>query len=300
MTKKTLSRIKIVIGMATIGTIGLFAKNISLPPTLYALCRAVTASVMIGGFLLFTKQMPEFQTVKKESVLFLLSGAFLGFNWSLLFEAYKHIPYAVATLCDYFAPIAVIVLCPLVYKEKLSAKQIICFVMATAGLLLLIGIGGGSGGGISFYGIMTGIAAMLCYVPVLIINKMIKSIDGLARTFLQFAGAAAVLAAVTLFGNDYDFSAMNIHGWLNLMIVGILHTGIAYCLYFSALPHLPGQEGAILSYVDPLTAVLVSLVFMNEPMTSKQMAGAVLLLVFTLGNEISFKKKGAAEKNENI
>ena len=115
-----IARLKIILGMAIIGTIGLFADYILVAPHLYALIRAVLASAEIGLFLLLTGQKIDFKNVKKEIFLFFLSGTFLGLNWALLKEAYDHIPYAVATLCDYFAPIIVIVLCPIIRFPKSS------------------------------------------------------------------------------------------------------------------------------------------------------------------------------------
>ena len=165
--------------------------------------------------------------------------------------------------------------------------------MATIGLLLMVNIFGGSSddGDFSTHGVVLGISAMLCYVPVLIINKMIKNVSGIQRTFLQFAGAAVILLTFSIAKGNFDFSQMDRAGWICLVVIGIVHTGIAYCLYFSALPHLPGQEGAILSYIDPLTAVFVSLVIMKQPMTWLQLVGGFILLVFTFGNEITFKKR---------
>ena len=75
-------------------------------------------------------------------------------------------------------------------------------------------------------------------------------------------------------------------GWICLLVVGLVHTGITYCLYFSSLKELPGQETAILSYIDPLVAVLVSVLLLHEPMTMPQLIGGALILGFTVWNEL--------------
>jgi len=80
-------------------------------------------------------------------------------------------------------------------------------------------------------------------------------------------------------------------GWANLMIVGLVHTGITYCMYFSSLQELPGQKAAILSYIDPLVAVVISVVVLKESMTLWQIAGGVLILGFTLWNEVAPQRK---------
>ncbi|MBR3998457.1 MAG: EamA family transporter, partial [Clostridia bacterium] len=76
-------------------------------------------------------------------------------------------------------------------------------------------------------------------------------------------------------------------GWVNLLIVGLIHTGVTYCMYFSSLKELPGQKAAILSYIDPLVAVLISVTVLGETMTIWQGIGGIMILGFTLWNEIA-------------
>ena len=99
-----------------------------------------------------------------------------------------------------------------------------------------------------------------------------------------------MLLPYVLATEGFHFGNMTPVGWLCLMCVGVLHSGVAYVLYFSALSELPGQETAILSYIDPLVAVAVSLIVLGEPVTPLQMAGGAMILAFTLYNEIGGKK----------
>ena len=75
-------------------------------------------------------------------------------------------------------------------------------------------------------------------------------------------------------------------GWVNLLIVGLIHTGVTYCMYFSSLKELTGQKAAILSYIDPLVAIMISVTILGESMTLWQMIGGILILGFTLWNEL--------------
>lgn len=284
-------RLRLILSMVIVGTIGLFAKNIPLQSQTMALGRAVLAAVAIGLYLLLSGKKITFSASKKDIVLLILSGGALGLNYTFLFEAYKHIPYSVATLCDYFAPVVVMILTPMFFREKLTKKQVLCFVAATLGLAMLIGVFHGSGERLNPYGILVGLTGMLFYVPVMMINKAVKGVDAFHRTLLQFVTAAAVLALLTPFTGGFDFSQMDTAGWLNLVIIGVVHTGICYCMYFSALPQLSGQEGAILSYADPMTAVLVSVLFMHERLSWVQILGGGLLLLSTMVNELPGKKK---------
>lgn len=284
--KKVLSpRWMLIISMAIFGTLGPFVRNIAVTSGELALYRAVLALVVIGASLFLTKQDMSFQKIKKELPFLLASGVAMGFNWILLFEAYKYTTVSVATLSYYFAPVIVIVVCPILFKEKLTRKQLICFVMSTLGLVLITGIGN-IGNGKDIIGIGFGLGAAVLYATVILTNKFIKNVEGLQRTFWQFVSAILVLIPYVLLTSGITLGGLNTFGWINLLIVGFIHTGLTYCMYFSSLKELPGQKAAILSYIDPLVAVLISVTVLGESMTLWQMAGGILIMGFTLWNEI--------------
>ncbi|MBR2953995.1 MAG: EamA family transporter [Clostridia bacterium] len=289
--KKVLSaRTMLIVSMTIFGTIGLFVRNIPLPSSEIALYRAVLAAILIGAFLLVTKQKIPFAKIKKEIPLLVLSGVAMGFNWILLFEAYKYTTVSVATLSYYFAPVIVTVACPILFKEKMGAKQIICFVMSTLGIVLITGIGDLSQGSSHIKGILFGLGAATLYATVILLNKFTKTVDGIHRTFMQFLSAIAVLVPYVLLTDGVNIGTLNGRGWVFLLVIGLVHTGITYCLYFSSLKEMSGQKVAILSYIDPLVAVLISVVVLKEPLTPLQALGGLMILGFTLWNEISPKK----------
>lgn len=273
------------LAMVIFGTLGPFTRNIAVSSGELALYRAVMASVMIGAFLLLTKQKLHLKELGKDLLLLLLSGVAMGFNWILLFQAYQYTTISVATLSYYFAPVIVTVASPILFREKLTKKGIICFLMSTLGMGLIIGVGGGSGSSKDMIGILYGLGAAVLYATVILLNKSIKKVAGIHRTFLQFVAAVLVLSPYVLLTSGVQLSLLDTTGWVCLLVVGIVHTGITYCLYFSSLKDISGQQAAILSYIDPLVAVLVSLVVLREAMTPLQILGGVLILGFTLWNE---------------
>ncbi len=283
-------RLMMTASMAIFGTLAPFVRNINVSSGELALYRAVLAALMIGAYLILTKQKFSFEGIKKEIPLLLLSGVAMGINWILLFEAYKYTTVSVATLSYYFAPVIVTVVCPFLFKEKLTAKQIICFVMSTAGLVLITGIGKSEGGN-DLAGILFGLGAAVFYATVILLNKFIRNVEGLQRTILQFFSAIITLLPYVFFTSGITLGGLDNKGLMNLLIVGILHTGITYCMYFSSLKELPGQKAAILSYIDPLVAVVISVTVLGESMTLVQLCGGALILGFTLWNEISPDKK---------
>ena len=279
-------RFMLIASMTIFGTLGLFVRNIPVSSGELALYRAVLAAVLIASFLLVARQKIPFANIKKEIPLLLASGVAMGINWILLFEAYKYTTVSVATLSYYFAPVIVTVVCPFLFREVLTGKQILCFVMSTLGLVMITGIGG-AGGGTDLIGILFGLGAAVFYATVVLLNKFIKNVEGIHRTLLQFLSAIVVLLPYVLLTSGVTLGNLNGLGWANLLIVGLVHTGITYCMYFSSLKELPGQKAAILSYIDPLVAVLISVTILGEPMSLWQAAGGLLILGFTLWNEIS-------------
>ena len=289
MKKENPAKIFISASMFIWGTLAPFVRNIPVSSGELALYRAVLAAALVGAFLLGTGQKLSVGAVKKEILLLLLFGAAMGFNWILLFEAFRFTTVSVATLSYYFAPVIVMVVCPLLFREKLNGRQILCFAMSTLGLVLITGTAGG--GSRDLLGILLGLGAAVLYASVMLLNKFIKGVAGLHRTFIQFLAAITVLLPYVAFGSGFHFSELNSRGWVMLLIVGLVHTGITYCLYFSALKELPGQKVAILSYVDPLVAVMVSVIWLQEPITVTQILGGALILGFTLWSELPGKKK---------
>ena len=289
--RKTVSpRWMLIASMSIFGTLGIFVRNIPVSSGELALYRAVLAVLLISVFLLITKQKIPFANMKKELPLLLASGVAIGINWILLFEAYKYTTVSVATLSYYFAPVIVTLVCPILFKEKLTKKQFTCFFMSTVGLVLITGLGE-IGGGKDFIGILFGLGAAAFYATVILLNKFIRNVEGIHRTLLQFIAAVVTLVPYVLLTGGVTLGGLNGFGWANLLIVGLIHTGVTYCMYFSSLKELPGQKAAILSYIDPLVAVLISVTILGESMTLWQVIGGMLILGFTLWNEISPRAK---------
>jgi RarD protein len=278
-------RFMMIVSMVMFGTLGPFVRNILVSSGELAFYRAVLATILLALFLLVTKQKIPFANIKKEIPLLLASGVSIGINWILLFEAYKYTTVSVATLSYYFAPVLVTVICPILFKERITGKQILCFVMSTLGLVLIIGFGD-VGGGKDFLGILYGLGAAVFYATVILLNKYIKNVEGIHRTFLQFLSAILVLLPYVMMTSGVTLGNLDGIRWTNLLIVGIIHTGVTYCMYFSALKELPGQKAAILSYIDPLVAVVISVTVLGEAMTIWQVLGGSLILGFTLWNEV--------------
>lgn len=279
------AKLMLSVSMAIFGTLGLFTRFIPLSSGELALYRAILAAALILVYLAVTKQKIDLKGIRRDIPLLLASGVAMGINWILLFQAYRYTTISAATLSYYFAPVIVTVASPLLFREKLTAKQILCFCMSTLGLVMIIGINNLTRGGSDLIGILFGLGAAVFYAAVILLNKFIKNVAGIHRTLLQFFAAIIILIPYVACTGGVNLASLTGIGWACLLIVGLIHTGVTYCMYFSALKDLPGQEAAILSYIDPLVAVIVSVLILGESMTILQFIGGVLILGFTLWNE---------------
>lgn len=290
MKKDLFIRGEFALSMLIFGTIALFVRGVGLSSAEIALARALLAALLVGAYLLLRKTNPVKGIKRKDLLLLLLSGAAMGFNWILLFEAYRYTTVSLATLSYYFAPTIVTLLSPLLFRERMSARGALCFVASTAGMVLIVGVSGG-GGNNDLVGILFGLGAAALYATVMLLNKSITSVSGLSRTFLQFIASIVILTPYVLLSGGVHFGTLNATGMVALLVVGLVHTGITYCMYFSSLWQLKGAEAALLSYIDPLVAVIVSVAFLSEPITAWQILGGMLILGASLLNEIQFKRK---------
>lgn len=284
------ARLSLIVSMVIWGTLAPFVRNISVSSSELALYRAILAAAMIGVYLLVKKQKISLKSLGAELYYLLLSGIAMGFNWILLFEAYKYTTVAISTLSYYFAPVLVTIASPFLFKEKITKKQILCFTMATLGLALVVGITNLGGGGNDAMGIAFGLGAAVLYATVILLNKYIKGVSGIHRTFLQFLAGIGVLVPYVALTGGVNLDNLALSGWICLLVVGLVHTGITYCLYFSSVKDIPGQEAAILSYADPLVAVIIGIVVLHEPLSWQQLMGGSMILGFTLWNELDTAK----------
>ncbi len=284
------SKLYLVASMLIFGSIGLIVRNIPLASSQIALIRGVIGSLVLLIAGLIMKKRPSLKAIKKNFTYLLLSGAALGFNWILLFEAYRNTTITKATLSYYIAPLIVVFLSPYILKERITLKKALSILAAMSGMLLVVWTGG-DGGLYSeeLFGIGFGLGAALLYAMVIILNKLIKDMSGLETTIIQLAFATIILIPYVLSQGSIDFGILGSDEIIKLILVGLLNTGVAYLLYFTSVQKLESQTVAVLSYIDPVSAVLMSAIFIGEKVSVLQLLGGVLILG---GAFISGRKEG--------
>ncbi len=283
----TRAKIKIIIAMLIWGTIGVFVREINLSSVAIAFLRAIIGSILLLIIGIFKHERLYENNLKKNLPILILSGAIMGINWILLFQGYKYTTISNATLSYYLAPVFIAVLSAFILKESLSAKRIVCIFIALIGLFLILQTGEKSNNQSYNHvlGILYGASGAVLYAIVVILNKYIKGISVFTITLVQLFTAGIILLPFVIGENILVLVSVDMKSWIIMILIGIMHTGFAYLLYFSAIKEVEGQSIAILSYIDPIFAVLISSVFIGEPMGYLQIIGGVLILGSTYLSE---------------
>lgn len=287
------AKLYLLTSMLIWGSIGLFVKKAGLPSASLAFFRGVVGGAFMLCAALVVRRPPSLPAIRKNLALLVAAGAVLGFNWILIFESYRFAPVSLVTLVYFFAPVFVVLLSPLILRERLTAGKLACVAAATVGLCLVIGTDFSAGGDV-LRGVLLAFAAACLNAAGLFLNKFISGIRGADNTLVQLFASAAVLLPYVLVKDGVP--AVPSGGTLLLLLlVCLVHTGIAYLLYFSALPDLSAQTVAILSYVNPVAAVALAAVFLRERMGISQLFGAALVLGSTALMALRKEKKPPQE-----
>ena len=292
MEKK--AKLNLVISMFVFGTIGLFVRHIALPSSVIALVRGAVGTLFLLAVVRLRGQKLDWSAIRKNGLWLVLSGAFIGFNWIFLFESYRFTTVATSTLCYYMAPILVILASPFVLKEKLTGRKMLCVLIALAGMVCISGVLESIPTAGELKGILYGLSAAVLYGSVMLLNQRIRDISAFDKTILQLGIAAVVLLPYCLLTVSPAEIVLDAKSIALLLVVGIVHTGITYCMYFGSMAYVGGQSVAIISYIDPVVAVLASVLILREPMMLIEGVGALLILGAALGGEISGSKKEEA------
>lgn len=286
MNQQTSAKLKLITTMLIFGTIGIFVRNISLPSSVIAGVRGFVGA----GFLLLWLKIKHTK-LNKEAILrnkwrLLFSGLCIGVNWILLFEAYRYTTVATATLCYYLQPVVVMIASHFILQEKLTARKMICVLVAVCGMIPVSGmLENGLPSPSELTGILLALGAALLYGMNIITNKTMKDMPSFDMTICCLAIASATILPYALLTATPEQMVWNPMSIVLLATMGIVHTGVAYALYYMALKDLKAQTVAIFGYIDPIFAIVLSALLLSEPLTISIVVGAVMILGATFMSE---------------
>ncbi|MBQ7144079.1 MAG: EamA family transporter [Oscillospiraceae bacterium] len=271
-----LERFKYILAVVLYGTIGMLLRYVSAPSELVAMCRGLLGSGFILLVLRLQGRRLDWEAIRRNRKWLLVAGVSLGLNWIFLFAAYMQTTVAIASLCNYMAPLIVILIAPLALRERLDKRKMPCVAAAFLGIVLVSGVWNGGAGSLS--GVIMGLLAAVCFVVIVICNRKLRDIPALDRSVVQLALSALTILPYVLFHNRGVVLTLDARSVLIILTLGVLHTGLAYCWYFSGMGSLPVQTVAILGYLEPVVSVLCSALFLREAMGPAGWIGAVLII----------------------
>ena len=287
------ARLQLIFTMLLFGTIGTLSRFIDMPSSVIALGRAFFSVLTIILILALRRQKLDWDDIKRNIGWLTLSSVFMCCNWVCQFEAFKYTTIAVSTLCYYMQPVFYILAAAIVIKEKLSPRKLVCVAAAFCGMIFVSGVLQ-TGFHISeLKGVLFGIAGGFFYAMVVLINKYMKDISPVNTTIMQMALVSLIMLPYSAATGGLAAARVTTVGIICLIVLGALHTGIAYIIYFDAVNKLSAQTVGILSYIDPVEAVLLSAFFLKEPLTIWTIIGAVMILGATAVSELGTDKDAA-------
>ena len=284
-------KLKYITAVLLYGTIGLMVRFIALPTDVIVLCRGAIGSLSILIFSRAAGRRMESEAVKRNLPWLILSGVCLGLNWVLLFAAYRYTTVAVASLCNYMAPILVLLVAPFLLHERMTRKKGLCVAAAFLGIVLVSGVP--EGGAETFRsgpGILLGLGAALAFAAIVLCNKKLRSVPVYDKALVQLFVSALTVLPYALLHNRGVALQPDALSVVLVAVLGVVHTGAAYCLYFGAMGELPVQTIAILGYIEPVMSVLCSALILKEPLTVWGAAGAALIIGAAAIRELTDEK----------
>lgn len=292
---KKVSLFKLSLSMCIFGTIGIFRRLIPFSSGLIAFARGVIGVLFLFTFLLIIRQKVDLRAVRRYLWPLIISGIALGSNWVMLFEAYNYTAISTATVCNYMAPICASAAAVWIFKDKITLQKGICFLISCTGLILVSGVLVDGLSGLT--GILLALGAAVLYASVMLLNRMMTDINAYDRTIVQLAASSVAIGIYTFLTDDFSAYTFDWRSVLLLAVVGIVHTGIAYMLYFGVMNQLPTQTVSLFSYLDPVLSILLSALILHESMTVPVLIGMVMVLGGTIFSEITFKRRGTEKES---
>lgn len=274
---------RLIVSMLIFGTIGLVRRLIPFPSSVIVLARALIGFLFLSLLRMLRREHTDREAVRRNLGKLLLLGVMLAVNWITLFEAYRHTTVAAATMCYYMAPVIVIVTSPLIFKERITLRKGLCALFAVGGMVLVSGVL--TGGLHGAKGLLLGLTAAFLYASIIIVNRTLRDISALDRTIAQFAVASAVMVPYVFLTEDFRALDFTPRIAALLLVLGIVHTGFAYVLYFGSIPRVSAQTAALLSYLDPVLAVFLSVTVLRESMSPPALLGALIVISSMLLSE---------------
>lgn len=266
---------KYIAGLLLFGSNGIVASHIALSSYEIVFTRTLIGSLFLVLLFLVSKQQVQFYKNKLHLLYLVISGVAMGTSWMFLYEAYAQIGVSIATLAYYCGPVIVMMLSPIVFQEKMTAVKLLGLLAVLVGMFFVNAqaLSEGKTG----WGLFCGIMSAVMYAFMVIFNKKASSITGLENAMWQLIASFITVALFVGLKQGFVVQVALVN-LAPILILGIVNTGIGCYFYFSSIGYLSVQTVAICGYLEPLSALLFSVVLLGEKLDAVQIVGAVLIL----------------------
>ena len=281
-------KLQLLFTMLLFGTIGTLSRFIDMPSSIICLGRAFFGVIIILAVLALRREKLDTEAIRRNAGWLLLTSVCMCVNWICQFEAFKYTTIATSTLCYYMQPVFYILAAAIVLQEKLSPKKVACVLVAFMGMICVSGVIQTGFHLSELKGVIFAVSGGFFYAMVVLINKYMKDISPVNTTIVQLALVSVIMLPYSLLTGAWGSARITTVGIICLLVLGFVHTGIGYIFYFDSVNKLPAQTVGILSYIDPVEAVLLSAFFLREPVTIFTVIGAVMILGATAVSELGF------------
>lgn len=279
---------KYILALLLFGSNGVVASYIGLTSYEIVLLRSLLGSILLIVVFFFTGHKLTVLQHKKDFCYIALSGIAMGADWLLLFEAFAQIGVSLGMLINYCGPVIVVALSPFLFKERISPQKLTSLITALIGVFLISGQAATEGA--NFWGLLCAGLSAVSYAAMVIFNKKSKQVTGMENSTLQLFFAFVTVSIFIGFKQCF-YIEIAAEDWLPILWIGLLNTGISCYLYFSSIGRLPVQTVAICGYLEPLSAVALAAVLLQESMTVTQLFGATMIIGGSVFGEMTSWKK---------
>lgn len=256
-----------------LGTIGLFIERSGADPLTAVWCRCVFGLLALSAWLFVFRRTGELRLAPAALAAAVAAGTLMVSSWGFFFAALSHTSIGVATVVVHVQPFWVMALGACLGGETVSRRQGLAAGAALLGLVLASGleVSAAEGGGTAL-GVALSLASSLCYAGVVLLARRAGGASPLVLAWWQCAVGTLALA---WWPWTQGWPAGAAWGWLAGL--GVVHTGLAYVLWYAGVTRVGSGRLATLQFVYPATAVLVDALAYGRWLGPVQWAGVLLM-----------------------
>jgi len=288
MQKLTSNRVAgiaaLVFASLTWGTIPLILRYVDGSPFIKVFMRVFVAFVVIGIWLIVSRRWRKITKLDGFTIRWLFAqGGLLALNWVLFFGAFDRTNVATVELLGYMGPVFVALMIPFVLKERFDKRIIIPLLLSLMGMVaVLIPHGFGFSSDLtSQIGALMALGSAFTYaLLILMAKRIVDTVSVDLVTVFEALGASLILAPFAWWAfSQGNAPTGGITPYLWLAVLGAVHTAFTGVLFFYGLRLLRADQTAILTYIEPVSAIMFASLFLGEVLTWLTIGGGLLVLV---------------------